>query len=140
MATRHVYFLSRITLLLTQAAQQTQPTAPTPGVTPATAVGSQGISGNVAGPAFIAGAALTPVPQNPLASLSPQEIADLNAQVVQLLNSSNPALQSALIQVVLQARGSATGTVTMEDVGAFLTSQGRNTGSRHSHQDYPPRK
>ena len=48
-----------------------------------------------------------------------------NAQIAQLLNPQNPALQAALIQAVLHTRGTVQGTVTMDDIADYLMAQGR---------------
>ena len=72
---------------------------------------------------------MLPAAPNPAGS-APQ--ADLLAQ---LLNPQNPALQAALIQAVMQARGTAQGSVTIDDLADYLISQGRNAASRHLPRD-----
>ena len=72
---------------------------------------------------------MVPAAPNPAGSAPQPDI------LAQLLNPQNPALQAALIQAVLQARGTAQGSVTLDDLADYLISQGRHAASRHYRRD-----
>ena len=99
------------------------PSVPPPPVVPAQvpALGSQATNPVGVPPQLPTQQAVVPLPPN---------VAQ-NDQIAQMLNPQNPALQAALIQAVLQARGNGQGGVTIDDIANYLLSQGRQALSRH---------